>query len=80
MIIDARPANCHFEDADSVRLCTSQSFVEVRADDQEPLFISGVDIEVAFYAIELPEWLRPLFCLEPVAAWRVGVTEVGASR
>ena len=62
MVIDARPANCHFEDADSVRFCAGRAFSEIRADDQGPFFLSGVDIEVAFYHVVLTQ---VIFCWPP---------------
>ncbi len=39
-------------------------------------FLAEVDLENAYYALLLPEELMPHFCLLPVAAGLVGVTEV----
>ena len=77
-LLQARQNVCarFVEDADVVKLCSGQAFSELRLDGQGPIFVSGVDIEVAFYAIQLPDWLRPYFCLAPVAAWRLGVTVI----
>ena len=35
LIIDARPTNCYFEDADAVRLCSGQAFSELRVDGHD---------------------------------------------
>ena len=51
LIIDARIPNTAFEALDLVALATGQSFARVNVDTNDPIFVSGVDIQLAFYAM-----------------------------
>ena len=55
LVLDARLANCYFGQALPVELATGQSFARVEVDGHGPVEVGGVDIAVAFYAIQLPE-------------------------
>ena len=61
LIVDCRPANAMFEASDPVSLATGQSFAQLKVDSGEPIAVAGVDIKVAFYALQLPVSLRS-FC------------------
>ena len=76
LVIDARIANCSFEDSDAVHLATGQSFGAIEAEEGPPIWVGGVDIAVAFYAMELPAELREYFGMEQIRANLVGVTEI----
>ena len=41
-----------------------------------PIFVSGVDIQVAFHATGLPESFQDMFALDHVEAWEVDFTVV----
>ena len=40
-------------------------------DANDPIIVSGVDIQVAFYAIGLPEHFQDMFALDPIEAWEM---------
>ena len=61
LVIDCRRTNAHFGPPKHVNLATGASFGEICVDESGPIWIGGVDIEVAFYAIGLPEDLCPCF-------------------
>lgn len=67
-IIDSLPANAVFEDTDPVRVATGQSFAALEVDEGQPVCIGGVDIQVAFYTLQLPVELRRFFGLLPLRA------------
>ena len=54
LVLDARLANCYFDQALPVELGTGPSCVRVEADGHAPIEVGGVDIAVAFYAMQLP--------------------------
>ncbi|CAK0863277.1 unnamed protein product, partial [Prorocentrum cordatum] len=80
LILDCRVSNCWFKDAPGVSLATGDSFGRLEFEGNEPVHVSGVDIEVAFYSIGLPEELREYFGMEPVCAGAVGVGWLGGVR
>ena len=45
-------------------------------DTSEPIFVSRVDIQVAFYAIGLPEPFQDIFALDSVETWEVDFARV----
>ena len=45
-------------------------------DTNEPIIVGGVDIQVAFYAIGLPEAFQDVFALDPIEAWEVDFARV----
>ena len=65
-----------FSAPDPVRLATGASLAELEVDAGPPLYVGEVDIADAFYAIELPEWLRAYFGLGPCRARDVGCTHL----
>ena len=48
----------------------------MNVDTNGPMLVSGVDMQVAFYAIELPELFQDMFALDPVGAWEVDFARV----
>ncbi|CAK0796309.1 unnamed protein product, partial [Prorocentrum cordatum] len=80
LILDCRVSNCWFKDAPGVSLATGDSSGRLEFEGNEPVHVSGVDIEVAFYSIGLPEELREYFGMEPVCAGAVGVGWLGGVR
>ena len=76
LIIDARIPNMAFEASDLVALATGQSFARVNVDSNEPIFVGGVDIQVALYAKGLPEDFQKMFALDPIEAWEVDFARV----
>ena len=48
IIIDARIPNTAFEARDLVALATGQSFAWISVDTKDPIFVGGVDLQVAF--------------------------------
>lgn len=65
-----------FEDSDAVQLATGQSFAAIEVDGGAPVCVGGVDIQVAFYALQLPASLRRYFGLLPIKAGAVGVSRL----
>ena len=45
-------------------------------DTNDPICIRGVDIQVAFYAVGLPDPFQDMFARDPVEAWEVDVARV----
>ena len=76
LILDARVSNCAFGDPGKVTLATGQSFAALEVDAGPPIWIGGVDIADAFYAIALLPPLVEYFGLPPITAGRAGVSEV----
>ena len=74
LIIDARIPNTACVAPDAVE--PGQSFARVNVDTNEPIFVSGVDIKVAFYALGLPKPFQAMFALDPVEAWEVEFARV----
>ena len=59
-----------------VALATGQSFAWVSVGTNDPIFVSGVDIQVAFCALGLLEPFQDMFALNPVEAWEVDFDRV----
>ena len=76
MILDCRRSNCHFCDPAHVNLCTGDALSRIEIEKGELLTVGMADLKDAFYHLELPLQLRQFFCLKPIEAWRVGVTEL----
>jgi len=76
LIIDARRANCHFEDPDYIPLASGSSLGEIEVEPGQDLYIGHGDLCDAFYHFALPPRLRRFFGLPRVRAGTVGVTEV----
>ncbi|CAK0856369.1 unnamed protein product [Prorocentrum cordatum] len=80
LILDCRVGNCWFKGAPGVSPATGDSFGRLEIEGAEPVYVSGVDIEVAFYSICLPEGPREHFGMEPVCAGAVGVRWLDGER
>ena len=76
LIIDARFPNTAFEAPDLLVLATGQSLARVNADTNDLIFVCGVDIQVAFHDMGLPEALQNMFALDPIEAWEVDFARV----
>ena len=48
----------------------------VDVDTNDPIFVGGVDIQVAFHAIGLPGAFQDMFALDPIEAWEVDFARV----
>ena len=62
-------------DSDHISLATGAAFGEIEVDDGPALSVAGVDIQDAFYHIELPQELRDLFTLNPIKARFLNISE-----
>ena len=69
LVINSDIPHTAFEAADPVALATGQSFSRVNVETNDPIYVSGVDIQVAFYSLGLPELFQDMFALDPVEAW-----------
>ena len=74
LILDGRQTSELFQPAPKVRLATGGTFAFLEVDDHSPIWVSGVDISNAFYAMGLPDYFRRFFALPAVRADLVGVT------
>ena len=74
--IDARIPSTAFEAPDPVALATGQSFARVNVNTNDPIFVGGVDMQVAFYAVGLPEAFQDMLALDPIEAWEVDFARV----
>ena len=72
LIIDARRSNQWFRAPPKTRLATGDSFARLRAVGSCALELGQTDIQDAFYQMQMPVALRPLFGLPRVRAGRVG--------
>ena len=72
LIIDARFPNTALEALGLAAFVTRQSFARVNVDTNDPIFASGVDIQVAFYSIGPTEVFAP----DPIEAWEVNFARV----
>ena len=61
LINDTRIPNTAFEASGPVALATGQYFARINMDTNEPIFVSGVDVQVAFHAMGLPEPFQDMF-------------------
>ena len=80
LILDGRVASEMFKPAPKVKLATGGSFAYVEVDSHNPIWISGVDISNAFYALQLPPYYRRFFGMPPIRADLVGVTVTAEGR
>ncbi|CAK0870850.1 unnamed protein product [Prorocentrum cordatum] len=71
LIIDARASNSHFSEPDGVALATGAALSSIELGDGANLFVSAVDIQDAFYQMELPPELRKYFHLPRVQRQRL---------
>ena len=67
LIIDARDSNLYFRDPDHTSLCTASGMSQLQLQDQEQLYVGGVDIADAFYQMGLPAVLRRFFALREIS-------------
>ena len=76
LIIDARLANCHFEEPAHVALTTGEGLSSLEFSKGESVTVAAADLKDAFYHLSLPEEIRPYFSLPRVRARDVGVFEI----
>ena len=77
LAIDVRRANLCFDDPLDVSMQTSASFGHLGVAPGQILHCTQFDLSGAFYQFEMPEPLRPFFCLPPVNCREVGVFKIG---
>ena len=75
-LIDARIPNTAFELPDPVALATGQSFARVSVDTNDPIYVCGVDMQVAFHTMGLLEPFQDLLALDQVEAWEIDIARV----
>ena len=80
MVVDCRRSNRHFSEPAPVSLASGDSIAALDTGAGSGLVIGQVDIRDAFYRMALPEALRPLFCLRPIRAGALGLSEVDGRR
>lgn len=79
LICDARRANAHFADPAHVQLTTGEGLGSLELESGEKVLVGTADLKDAFYHLSLPLPLRDYFCLGPVRAECVGVSEVNGA-
>ena len=67
LILDARVANLWFEAPEHVSLCTASGFAQLELEEDEQLFVGGIDTKDAFYQMGLPPALERFFALSEVS-------------
>ena len=80
LILDGRRASEFFRKAPKVRLASGGAFSGIEVDEGEPVWVSGVDISNAFYAIGLPDYFKQFFGLPKVRADKVGIAATSDGR
>jgi hypothetical protein len=63
LVIDARRSNLWFDSPEHVSLASGDSLSQLCLEHDEVMYVGQLDIENAFYNIELPVCLRQYFCL-----------------
>jgi hypothetical protein len=76
LIIDARPANCHFTVPPKVELPTPDLLANLVAPAGKPFYVAKVDLDNFYHRLRLPVWMRPYFALPPVRAGDIGLSEL----
>ena len=77
LVIDARRANCHFQEPSHTALPTGDSLGRIEVEEGETLHVGLADLKDAFYHLGMPEEWRPFFGLRSVKAGLVGITSIG---
>lgn len=72
LILDCRQVNLMFRAPPVTELGSLTAVSDLFIPEGESMFVSGGDIKDCFYACQLPEKLRPYFCL----SWDIQVREV----
>jgi hypothetical protein len=75
LIIDARPANTWFREPPKIELPTPDVLARLQACSDQPLYVGKVDLDNFYHRVRLPTWMAPYFCLPPVRAGDVGLTD-----
>ena len=73
LVTDCRRSNQWLEAAPSTKLFSSAGMADIGATEEGMMWYSGFDVSNAFFQHSLPQWLRSLFCLPPVAAGDIGL-------
>lgn len=77
MILDCRRSNHWFSEPEPVKLTTGESLRRIQVPPDEKLYVCNADLANAFYTLSMPEEIRDYFCLKPVCARDLGLTEIG---
>ena len=77
LVLHARYSSCYFTDLPEVHLASGGTFASIEVEPGQQVWLGNVDIQVAFYAMELPASLLTYFGLpHNVRAGDVGITEI----
>ena len=77
LVLDARYSSCYFTDPPKVHLASGGAFASIEVEPGQQVWLGNVDIQVAFYAMELPAELLTYFGLpHDVCARDVGISEI----
>ena len=76
LIVDCRRSNAWFREPENVKLTSGDSLGRLELGENDELFVCSADLQNAFYTMSMPVPLRRYFCLRPVRAGQLGVSEV----
>ena len=74
LIIDCRKLNFQLRAPPKTKLASTSSFSEVNIGSGDSMYYSSHDVCDCFYQFEVPDWLSPYLCLEPVSLHSMGFT------
>ena len=78
LIIDAVFANAWFTIPPKVKLPDPSHLARLVTTSQSgPLFVAKSDLSNFYHHLELPQWIRPYFCLVGIPATELGLASVG---
>ena len=76
LILDARRSNCWFVSPEATELASGSSFGDLTVDPSSHTYVGHVDIQDAFYHLELPLELRRYFALPLICAGDAGISHL----
>ena len=76
MILDCRRSNHRFSEPEPVKLTGGESLRRIQVPPNEKLYVCNADFANAFYTLSMPEEIKDYFCLKPVCARDLGLTEI----
>ena len=77
MIVDARRINQLCRKPPSVQLATGDSLSRIEVPADLALHVAHSDVDNCFHRLRMPEEMQGWFCLPPIAAKHLGLTELG---
>ena len=54
LVLDARSSSCYFDDPPIMHLASGQAFASIEIELGQQVWLGNIDIQVAFYAMQLP--------------------------